>query len=70
MVQRVDQYLRHDAGTRTDIDGEDLKRLGVSPGKKIGTILQKVLFMKIDGRVKNREQQLAAPRRSLQNEVT
>ena len=60
VVQRVDQYLRHDAGTRTDIDGEDLKRLGVSPGKKIGTILQKVLFMKIDGRVKNREQQLAA----------
>ncbi len=60
VVQRVDQYFRHDAGTRTDIDGEDLKRLGVSPGKKIGTILQKVLFMKIDGRVKNREQQLAA----------
>lgn len=60
VVQRVDQYLRHDAGTRIDIDGEDLKRLGVSPGKKIGTILQKVLFMKIDGRVKNREQQLAA----------
>ena len=60
VVQRVDQYLRHDARTRTDIDGEDLKRLGVSPGKKIGTILRKVLFMKIDGRVKDREQQLAA----------
>lgn len=60
VVQRVDQYLRHDAEARIDIDGEDLKRLGVSPGKKIGTILQKVLFMKIDGRVKDREQQLAA----------
>lgn len=60
VVQRVDRYFRHDAGTRIDIDGEDLKRLGVSPGKKIGAILQKVLFMKIDGRVKNREQQLAA----------
>ena len=60
VVQRVDRYLRHDAGTRIAIDGEDLKRLGVSPGKKIGTILQKVLFMKIDGRVKDRKQQLAA----------
>ncbi len=60
VVQRVDQYLRHDAATRIGIDGEDLKRLGVSPGKEMGAILRKVLFMKIDGRVKNREQQLAA----------
>ncbi len=59
-AQRVDQYLRHDAGIRIDINGEDLKRLGVGPGKKIGTILEKILFMKINGRVKNREQQLAA----------
>lgn len=58
--RRIDRYLRHDAGTRSDINGEDLKRLGAGPGKKIGTILQKVLFMKIDGRVKDREQQLAA----------
>ncbi len=60
VARRVDQYLRHDAGMRTDIDGEDLKRLGVSPGQKIGTILQKVLCMKIDGRVKDRGQQLDA----------
>jgi tRNA nucleotidyltransferase (CCA-adding enzyme) len=58
--RRIDRYLRHDAGMRSDINGEDLKRLGAGPGKKIGTILQKVLLMKIDGRVKDREQQLAA----------
>lgn len=58
--QCIDRYLRYDTGTRIDINGEDLKRMGVGPGKKIGTILQKVLFMKIDGRVKSRKQQLAA----------
>lgn len=58
--RRIDRYLRYDAGTRSDINGEDLKRLGADPGKKIGTILQKVLFMKIDGRVRSRKQQLAA----------
>ncbi len=58
--RRIDRYLRYDAGTRSDINGEDLKRLGVGPGKKIGTILQKVLLMKIDGRARDRKQQLAA----------
>ncbi len=60
VAQRIDHYLRHDAGTRLDINGEDLKRLGTGTGKKIGTILEKILCMKIDGRAKNREQQLAA----------
>src|SRR3989338_7863924 len=60
VTERIGRYLHHDAGMQVDIDGEDLKRLGVSPGKKIGAILQKVLCMKIDGRVKDREQQLAA----------
>ena len=60
VAECIGRYLRHDARTRIDINGEDLKRLGVSPGKKIGMILEKVLFMKIDGRVKNRKQQLAA----------
>lgn len=60
VAQHIEHYFRHDAGTRIDINGEDLKRLGVSPGKKTGTILEKVLLMKIDGRVKGRKQQLAA----------
>jgi len=57
---RIDQYLRRDAGARIDIDGEDLKRLGVGPGRKMGIILEKVLLMKIDGHAEDRERQLAA----------
>lgn len=59
-ARRMDRYLRHDAGARADINGEDLKRLGVDPGEKMGSILKKVLYMKIDGRAKNRKEQLEA----------
>ncbi|MBI5415241.1 MAG: CCA tRNA nucleotidyltransferase [Candidatus Omnitrophica bacterium] len=60
VAERVDRYLTRDAGLRPDIDGEDLKRMGVKPGKEIGAILSGILYQKIDGELKGRRSQLAA----------
>lgn len=62
IAQRIDRYLRYDASARLDINGEDLKRMGVKPGKEIGTILEKILDMKIDGLARGRKAQMNVAR--------
>ncbi len=44
---------------KPDITGDDLKALGEIPGPAYGHILHRVLAAKLDGKVKNKEEQLA-----------
>ena len=60
VADRIDRYLTRDAGIQPDINGEDLKRMGISPGKEIGKILSGILYQKIDGKLAGRRSQLTA----------
>jgi tRNA nucleotidyltransferase (CCA-adding enzyme) len=65
VAQRVEDFLLHYNGQRPHIKGEDLKVLGVKPGPRFKSILEKLLFAKIDGDVKNKEEESALVQRLL-----
>lgn len=58
--RRIDRFLKKDCGVWTAVGGEDLKRLGFPSGKRMGEVLEKILFMKIDGKVKNKKDEWKA----------
>ena len=43
---------------RLNIDGSDLASIGIPVGKKMGVVLKKILYAKIDGLIKTREDEL------------
>ena len=47
------------------LDGEDLKRLGLQPGPRMGKMLQALLEAKLDGKVNTREEEEALVRQWL-----
>lgn len=47
----IDRFLKEFAGVHPEVNGEDLKLAGVKPAKKMGEILQEILYQKIEGRV-------------------
>jgi tRNA nucleotidyltransferase (CCA-adding enzyme) len=61
--ERIAVFLRNHNGSKTDISGRDLLALGVAPGPHYQQILGKVLNARLDGKVKNREEELAFARR-------
>lgn len=52
-------YLLAWRDTVLEIDGEDLKRLGLKPGPAFSAILNQILKAKIDGKVTKRNEELA-----------
>jgi tRNA nucleotidyltransferase (CCA-adding enzyme) len=54
-------------GVRLEIDGRDLLAAGVPEGPDLGRALAAALAAKLDGRVRGREQELAAALESLRN---
>ena len=56
---RVEDFFRRINGTRIKIKGEDIKRLGLKPCPHYKEILDKVLFARIDGKVRTREEELS-----------
>jgi tRNA nucleotidyltransferase (CCA-adding enzyme) len=60
--KRLDEYAGGDAGIRIHINGDDLKRMGVRSGRGIGTILSRVLDMKIDRQIMSEKEELDAAR--------
>ena len=58
VLERLERFLRHDSRTRLQINGDDLKRLGLNTGREIGRILNEILYQKIDGRIRTRQQAL------------
>lgn len=59
----ISQYLTHLRGVRVAITGEDLKALGVSPGPRYRRILAQVLDAKLDGFVKDRDDEIELVKR-------
>jgi len=56
--EKIWSFLVEDKFIKIQIDGEDLKQIGLKPGPKFNTILTKVFYAKIDGKVKNRQEEL------------
>jgi hypothetical protein len=49
------------------MDGEDLKKLGVKPGPRLGSMLERLREAKLDGQVITREDEEALVRRLMEN---
>lgn len=56
---RISDFLRKYNGMRSSVRGEDLKAMGARPCPQFKTILKKVLYAKIDGKVRTRAEELA-----------
>ena len=67
VARAIDVFLKKSRLTRLQINGHDLKNLGLEPGHAVGKILRAVLFKKIDGEVHGKNEELSAassPRRA------
>lgn len=55
---RIKLFLRKLSRVKIKLTGKDLKRLGLEPGPKYRDILEKVLYAKIDGKLKSKAEEL------------
>jgi len=53
--QRIDQFERRLAQVTTELDGHDLRRMGLKPGPIYRRVLGALLDARLDGQVSNRE---------------
>ncbi len=60
---KVDDFLAVYNGQRLSIKGEDLSELGIGPGPHFKKILHEILMAKIDGKVKDKEEELELAKR-------
>ena len=56
--QAISLCLRHLSQVKLHISGDDLLKLGCSPGPLFNKILRKILLAKLDGRVSTREEEV------------
>jgi tRNA nucleotidyltransferase (CCA-adding enzyme) len=61
--KRISMFFTKYNNTRLAIAGSDLKRTGLTPGPKYKMILDKVLCAKLDGKVKNKKDELGLAQR-------
>ena len=65
---RIDNFVQKSRMTALHITGNDLREMGIKEGKTIGKVLQEVLLKKINGRIKNRREELNAAREFLKEQ--
>ncbi|RZD15927.1 MAG: CCA tRNA nucleotidyltransferase [Candidatus Acididesulfobacter guangdongensis] len=61
-INRIDKYLKiylfEIINVKSDVSGEDLKKLGFKEGPEIGKILNMLKLLKIDGAIKSRKEEI------------
>ncbi len=62
VFRRIDKFLSKDCYVNLQINGDDLKRIGVASGVEIGRILRKLLYLKVDKKVRIRREELNTAR--------
>jgi len=67
---RIVHYRSRLRDVRLDIDGQDIKNMGLLPGVAYRRILDGVLMARLDGRVTGRRDQLEMARRLAETDVT
>jgi tRNA nucleotidyltransferase (CCA-adding enzyme) len=65
--ENVEHFLEAYNGMRIHVGGDDLRRMGVSPGPEYQKIFSQVLHAKIEGRLKSKEDELAFIARLIRN---
>jgi len=65
LQKRIESFLGAYNGVRTTVRGADLKALGALPGPGFTTLLKKVLYAKMDGKVSTRREELKYVRQLL-----
>ncbi len=60
--KRIEDYLQKYIFLKTYLTGKELKRLGIKPEREYGAILRRLLYRKLDGKVKTREDELKSLR--------
>ena len=63
--RRIKYFLRAASKIKLAIDGHDLKNIGVDSNAMMGKILNAILSLKWDGKIKIKKQELAFARRIL-----
>ena len=58
----LERYLNELRYVKAILDGEDLKRLGVKPGPRLGRMLEALRWARLDGQVSTREEEEALVR--------
>lgn len=58
LVSRIRKYLSEDRFVTGEVNGGDLKRLGIPPGPGYKKILNQLLAARLDGKVRTREEEL------------
>jgi tRNA nucleotidyltransferase (CCA-adding enzyme) len=61
----VERYLKKISNIRLEITGEDLKNLGYRPSKEFKMVLENLLVLKLDGKLKTREDELTRAKEML-----
>lgn len=56
--RRIRDFLTTYGSIKLTVSGNDLKRFGIEPGPRMGTILEEILNQKIDGQVKTHKDEL------------
>ncbi|UCB56607.1 MAG: CCA tRNA nucleotidyltransferase [Candidatus Omnitrophota bacterium] len=56
--KRIRLFLKKLTRIKTALQGKDLERIGLEPGPKYRQILKKVLYEKLDGKLKNKREEL------------
>jgi hypothetical protein len=59
-AKNIERYYTRLVNTRLEIGGEDLKKMGYRPSPAFKKTLDRVFFMKMEGRVPEKEDQLQA----------
>lgn len=57
-VRRIKNYLTDYRFETTEVGGKELKKLGLPPGSEYKRILNELLFARLDGEVRSREEEL------------
>jgi len=56
--ENIKRYLTEVSGIKLSIDGETLKGMGYKPSKKFKYVLEKLFEMKLDGKIKNIDEEI------------
>ena len=63
--RHVEDYIKIYAKIKTDLTGEDLKKMGLEPSRQLGKILKALLEAKMNGNLKSKEDEVSFCKNSM-----
>ena len=60
--ERLEDFILKHGRMKTETNGNDLRRMGFKSGPRIGAVLDEILFARIDGKLKTRQDELSFAR--------